>query len=769
MTDAADGPIFHVEPRGWLANRMIQYMVALSFRSMVPGSRISNVQIPEWDIDHPPIELPEPVELASQHQHVEMAGLTERARTGEIRSIVYNGYGQRMENFLDVDAYRAAFRAPVANPVRFDERYLVCHVRANEILRAGADPNYPLTPIEFYADIVEETGLIPVFMGQTAPSPYMDRLRARFPQAVILETRDIVLDFETIREAKNIAFGCSTYGWLAAWLSHADRIFMAVTGLLNPMQYHLIDLLPFGDPRYRFYLFPINYFVPLEHHAEAHQRMARLWRLVPHELLRRLILEAPRFDPPTEKMLELFDPEYYLATNGDVTRVLGADNAEGARQHYWRSGVRERRLPFKLSRIWYAARYPTAALEVAQGDYSSFAHHYVAVGRERGYQPLPGSNDSWFWWDAEVSLPAVASLPAIADLAREVVWLEREELLGAEPEVSLGESFANLLKPEDAEHFVRQTATKPMRTYRLRDVVLDASMMALFSGREPIQETLYLMTPGDYEYARVKPLHPEPTDPSRHYILGCNVSSHNYFHWMTQSLPAIDWGLRNRRHPNVALALPPLQPWQEESLALLGHADTPRLTLQSSRHYWLASAEYAEFLGDRMVQATSRAATATYSRLREAVAPAPDGGSEIYVARTDATNRVMANEDELIAMLERQGVRIVVPGELPVTRQIAIFRGASLVIGPHGAGLSNIMGCEPGIHVYEFVPSHYPNFCFNRLAQSCGLHYWGDVFPSEAGDGNPHHRTWRVDLKVVAARLDVIRTRIAAAAEAHAG
>ena len=312
MTEVTDGPVFHVEPQGRLANRMIQYMVALTFQSLVPGCRISNVQIPEWGIDHPPLELPEPIERATQPQHIEMAGLTERARTCQVRSIVYNGYGQRMENFLDVDVCRAAFRAPVVSPMRFDERYLVCHVRADEMLVGGPDPNYPLTPIEFYADIVAETGLIPVFLGQTGPSLYMDRLRARFPRAVILDTRDIVLDFQTIREAKNIAFGCGSYGWLAAWLSHADRIFMAVTGLLNPMQYHLVDLLPFGDPRYRFYLFPINYSVPLEHHAAAHRRIAPLWRFVPQDIVAAPVPGGTALRSAGREMLEVFDAEYYL-------------------------------------------------------------------------------------------------------------------------------------------------------------------------------------------------------------------------------------------------------------------------------------------------------------------------------------------------------------------------------------------------------------------------------------------------------------------------
>jgi len=762
MTDVSDGPVFHVEPKGRLGNQMIQYMVALKFQSLVPGSRISNVQFPDWGIDHPPAALPEPVEFAAQQQHIEMEGLAERARTGLLRSIVYTGFGQRMENFLDADFYRSVFCSPVISPLQFDERHLICPVRAEDVLDVSGSHDYPLTPVEFYADIVAETGLMPVFMGQTAPNRYTDRLRERFPGAQFLESGNTMLDFQVIRQAKNIVLGVSTFAWLAAWLSHADRIFMAVSGLFNPMQYHIVDLLPFGDPRYRFYLFPINYGVRLERHAAAHRRIAPYWRYVPQDLLLRLFREAPRFDPSMEQMLDAFDPDYYLAVNADVAAAFGADNADGAREHYRRGGVREGRKPFRYSPSWYAARYPMAAMEVAQGDYSSFAHHYVAVGRAFGYRPSP--DDGQAGWDAELDEPTSVPLPSIADLAKEVVWLERMQVPDTNAEVSLGDSFARLLPPNLAAHFARQTTTESVRAYRLRDVILDASRMALSNGRKPIPETLYMVDQDEYEHALAQTLHPQPTDPTTHYILGCNVSVANYFHWMTQSLPAIDWGLRNRRHPNVALALPPLRPWQEESLALLGHADVPRLIVDVTAHYWLGSAEYAEFLGEHMARSLSRAAAATYECLRQAVLPATDGADEIYVARTDATNRVAVNEAELIAMLERQGVRIVVPGGLTLTRQIAIFRRASLVIGPHGAGLSNIVGCEPGTHLYELVPSHYPNFCFNRLAQGCGLHYWGDVFPGEPGEGSPHHRTWRIDLDVVAARLDLIRARIAAPA-----
>ena len=61
------------------------------------------------------------------------------------------------------------------------------------------------------------------------------------------------------------------YAWLAAWLScSAENIFLPVNGLFNPMQKNGVDLLPFDDLRYKFFLFPINYAVPVERHADLH-------------------------------------------------------------------------------------------------------------------------------------------------------------------------------------------------------------------------------------------------------------------------------------------------------------------------------------------------------------------------------------------------------------------------------------------------------------------------------------------------------------------
>ena len=344
--------------------------------------------------------------------------------------------------------------------------------------------------------------------------------------------------------------------------------------------------------------------------------------------------------------------------------------------------------------------------------------------------------------------------PSIETLATAIVWLEHAEPCGARGTVALGESFARLLPPDIIALFQLLPSTEPIRIYQLRNVLLDAWIMVLFDQRAPIRETVYLAFQEECDLARTRALELQPTNPACHYIIGSTRARNHYYHWMAQSLPAIDRGLRRCQHPSPTLALPPLLPWQEETLALLGHAAVPRLELGVREHYEFVSAEFAEYLSARLPGIVSRTAAETYARLRSAVPPAADGADAIYVARTDAATRPMANEAALIAMLQRHNVQVVTPGALPVSRQLALFRRARLVIGPHGAGLSNIIGCEAGTHVYELLPSDYPNYCYNRLAQSCGLRYRADVFASDAGNDS----RWSVDLDMVARRLEMIRS-----------
>ena len=95
------------------------------------------------------------------------------------------------------------------------------------------------------------------------------------------------------------------------------------------------------------------------------------------------------------------------------------------------------------------------------------------------------------------------------------------------------------------------------------------------------------------------------------------------------------------------------------------------------------------------------------------------------------------------------------PSTLSLNEQVRTFRNARLVVGAHGAGLTNIAFCEPGAIVYELVPAAYHNGCFCSLAHNCGLRYWADQFHSE-GKGVPPVRDWETDTDLVMQRLTEI-------------
>ena len=220
----------------------------------------------------------------------------------------------------------------------------------------------------------------------------------------------------------------------------------------------------------------------------------------------------------------------------------------------------------------------------------------------------------------------------IADAAWDVQQIEPSSAIGGEFEISLGATFTD---PASRAAFAQRDYTETLRSYRLREVTLDASLMLLLKGRIRIPETRYMVSDEDYAATLMKPLAAAPLDPTEHYVIGCNRVWHNYYHWLVQAVPAIDWALRLRGWRGVTLVLPPLHAWQEQLLALLGYQDVPRLTLDVSGTYLLPEAEFSDFLGARMPGIVSHTVTATFCRLAATAPWLPGAADEIYVAPTE--------------------------------------------------------------------------------------------------------------------------------------
>jgi hypothetical protein len=389
-------PIIFVQSQGGLANRMIQYMAACRIASEVPGCAIAGCELDEWGIrsqSYPQLQKPD---LVLSDNQIDVPHVVTALSSGDANVVHLNGYAQWMSNFPDLDTCRSLFPEDKATYPGFGPDYLVCNIRGSEILDAR-HRDYVLLPVDFYEHLAATTGLQPVFMGQIEENAYCKALRSRFPQAIFQSTRGALADFQTFRNAHNLVPSVSTFSWLAAWLSHAATIFLAVDGLFHPLQSPRIDLLPFRDPRYRFYLFPINYAVPVQEFARAHRAVSGNWRYMRSQAVAALRSLTPKRPRRLVSYLKHFDELFYLQAHPDVARDVEAGNLSAGRDHYIANGFAERRICFEFDENWYAAEYPLAALEVGRGNWEDLRHHFVETGATRGYKPAPVPRRTTRW------------------------------------------------------------------------------------------------------------------------------------------------------------------------------------------------------------------------------------------------------------------------------------------------------------------------------------------------------------------------------------
>ena len=379
-------PLIQVSPMGNLGNRMIQYMAALCLAARVPGARVVQIHLPEWGIQIPPCAGHVAHTLVVDSPALALEQLADALRSGAQERVDIRTYAQRVANFLPPDAYRDVFRTPSVRGAGPGE--LLCNIRQGDILDAH-HPDYVLIPLDFYASLLEATGLSPVFIGQLDDSPYMAALRARFRTARYVPSQGAVADFAYIRASRHIVPAISTFSWLAAWLSEAETVHLPVLGLFNPAQSPTTDLLPLDDARYRFTLFPHHYAVPVAGFAAAHGAIRQLWRGMKPAELRALLSRAP---PPRERAATLaaFDEAFYLRHYPDIGATVAAGHMPSGRHHFEHYGFSEGRAAFFMDDAWYCTAYPIAAVELGERYAADPADHWVRFGRDRGYRRKQG-------------------------------------------------------------------------------------------------------------------------------------------------------------------------------------------------------------------------------------------------------------------------------------------------------------------------------------------------------------------------------------------
>ena len=228
-----------------------------------------------------------------------------------------------------------------------------------------------------------------------------------------------------------------------------------------------------------------------------------------------------------------------------------------------------------------------------------------------------------------------------------------------------------------------------------------------------------------------------------------------YCHWLLEELPRL-LVLRTRA-PDSIIA-------HTRSLFIREALEFGRFPLASFRE----PTRYSHFECERLIVPVldgepGRPSARTAQLLTEFVAPliakASAFGERLYISREKATRRRVVNHAELWPYLEARGFTKICAEELTWAEQINAFAHAKVIVAPHGAGLANLVFCEPGTRVVEFFDRAYVNRCFERVAEIRGLDYRAIVTPSEGGPITCDPRANRRDIYAeVSAITDALTT-----------
>lgn len=198
----------------------------------------------------------------------------------------------------------------------------------------------------------------------------------------------------------------------------------------------------------------------------------------------------------------------------------------------------------------------------------------------------------------------------------------------------------------------------------------------------------------------------------------------NFYHWLIEQLPRLLWLEQVPGHDELPLLVPRSAPrFVVETLARAG--------LQQ-RVQWLDAGahRFDELVLPGLLSPPSHPSPLAVDWLqRHLPTGCLPGRRRLYISRRDAPTRFATNEDEVFALLARHGFERVAMSEHDTQAQARLFAEAEIIVGLHGAALTNLAFCHAGTRVVELFQQGWFTNAFYHLALIRGMRYGYVVCP----------------------------------------
>jgi hypothetical protein len=237
------------------------------------------------------------------------------------------------------------------------------------------------------------------------------------------------------------------------------------------------------------------------------------------------------------------------------------------------------------------------------------------------------------------------------------------------------------------------------------------------------------------------------------YFIFYNGNLHNYYHWLVEGLLVLDILSRSLGpDPTVKILLPKSM----DIAAAFDHRGTLPAAGFSGREVvevganlikvreaiWVES-DIVERMPAPYLKDFQKRIAARYAGLRS------PRNRRLLVARKLPARKIH-NIEQLQAFLSRYDFETVYLEGMSVVDQMLLFQSAEFIIGTHGAGLANLLFCEPGTKVIELMPSVEVRPFFWMISDKLDLVHGMLFCPPVAGN------TFRADIHVDIDKLDAL-------------
>ena len=233
-------------------------------------------------------------------------------------------------------------------------------------------------------------------------------------------------------------------------------------------------------------------------------------------------------------------------------------------------------------------------------------------------------------------------------------------------------------------------------------------------------------------------------------------ATNNYFHFMVDSLAQLHWRNSVPALESAKTILTGFAPEAEATLPFMAGAMTAANVDARTLQPYDGTLLFCRKIVFPRRTTGATPAKAAWLRARFGVTDRSRGQARLYIARGHSPRRRIVNEAAVIKLLEANGFHSVDPGALSVVEQVELFANAGLVVGAHGAALTNAIFMGEGAGLIELTHTDRVVNTYHEVAGVAKLNY-ACVIGDVVGDrSQPVFSDFTVDVDALAAALKAV-------------